>query len=203
MKAESRVNFLIYYRRSLTQSASWLMQRGSVVRFVIWAWNICNLWLSHCKKRGAGNRGVHLGFRLLPRTFVIDGEELPLGQFSAHWVWMMVFCCIYLSDIISQPPSSSQGFFPCQCPKRKATSAFDNSVQVLEQGTGDHNKQGMDCWHLAMKSRSKKHQCSSSRMPHRSVQVWELGMVIGAVDQGGEGGAKRNTHKETVLLLQM
>ena len=40
-------------------------------------------------------------------------------------------------------------------------------------------------------------------MPHRSVQVWELGMVIGAVDQGGEGGAKRNTHKETVLLLQM
>ena len=155
MKAESRVNFLIYYRRSLTQSASWLMQRGSVVRFVIWAWNICNLWLSHCKKRGLGTGGAFglpvvttdichwwrgVAIRTIFRTLSVNDGFL-----------------LYMSMIIISPPtSSSQGFFLCQCQKRKVTSAFDNSVQVLEQGTGDHNKQGMDCWHLAMKSLSKK-----------------------------------------------
>ena len=35
-------------------------------------------------------------------------------------------------------------------------------------------------------------------MPHRSVQVWELGMVIGAVDQGGEGGGKEeHPHRDS------
>ena len=47
-------------------------------------------------------------------------------------------------------------------------------------------------------------------MPHRGVQVWELGMVIGAVDQRGEGGGKKeHPHRDSppllllLLLLQM
>ena len=43
-------------------------------------------------------------------------------------------------------------------------------------------------------------------MPHCGVQVWVLGMVIGAVDQGGEGVSKEeHPHRDSppLLLLQM